>query len=197
MEEKGEIVIDDDLLVPVEVYHNANEASMKGFLSGIQGALHQYFSRRPTNSSGFFVVMDQDIVLQTLPDALEFWTTFLRSCTVDCVSAWIDYADVPHSYPQRDSVFQFYDHKLKYVSPVVMWSNFLVTVIASVVDTHFCVFRDSYWPKWHRHVSTFRSRSPYSLRHLDWYMETENPPPGSVHYLSHQKQVNHWGITRR
>lgn len=167
-------------------YNQSNE------LNDIKYSIQTYYEN--TNCvSNYYVVTDPDVCLfDTNKDILEFYKFILMSNkNIDVVGPMLEIDDIPNKYGLKDLVIK--EHKTKYWNKTpakVNWNDNLFEIQYDKIDTTFGLYRKSF--TFSRLNNGVRTRKPYTARHLDWYIDTNNLTHEQKYYMHSGSKWGNW-----
>jgi len=150
----------------------------------------QAFCRRE-NYNGPYAVTDCDIDLgDASPDSLHLYMELLALYPrAECVGPMLRIADISRSYPlfqeaMKRHIKQFWRHEPR----LAQTSRGQVAFLQTPIDTTFAIHRGG--QPFRRLKDGLRVYCPYEARHLDWYIEPDQPRD-TYRQVSSAK-VSHW-----
>ena len=161
-------------------------------LNKIDAIIQDYFSNHPASN---YVVTDPDIALDNVEgDILNVYSYVLdRLPAINVVGPMLRIDDIPDYYPKKQKVIFNSLHVDFHSRPVntIINENKNIKYIYAPIDTTFAMSRaGSCWMRLKRGIRIF---SPYSARHLDWYIDPEDLSPDQMYYIEHaSKKIAHW-----
>ena len=135
----------------------------------------------------YYVYTDSDVVpVEECPDDfLGFlWTELKRSKDVYKIGLSLKIDDLPDCYKHKQKVIewesQFFNRP---VSRFFFEAN---------IDTTFALYKPGLKVGTNYYVKMLRSAAPYELRHLPWYIDSDNLPEEELFYVKNANTVTHW-----
>lgn len=175
----------------VKIYWE-KKISHVGSLNNFGGIIKDYFKDHPVSN---YIVTDPDIALDNVDgDILDVYTHLLDKLPkITAVGPMLRIDDIPDCYPPKERLITR-SLELTYHSRKVwniQYKNKIIKYILVKIDTTFGMRRaDACW--W-RHMNGARVLSPYSAKHLDWYLDPENLSPDQIYYLKYgSKRISTW-----
>jgi hypothetical protein len=146
--------------------------------------LHGIIDRYAANSH--FIVTDPDVLpIEECPDnAVEYFRELLdRYQDRQKVGFGFKLDDIPDHYRFKDAVLQ---HELGYLR----WAGPESNLNYAPIDTTFALYR----PGASQDISlSCRTQYPYLIRHLPWYIDSNNPGEEEEYYIQHaHSRINSW-----
>jgi hypothetical protein len=144
----------------------------------------------------YYVLTDHDIELDNVrSDILEYYIWLLNKYNVTKVGCSLRLNDIPDSYPKKNKGGHgnkgVIDWESKFwLNPVkATWKNRSNTIYFNQLDTTFSLYHRDYINP----VSSnaIRTDSPYSARHLDWYVNKDNITEDHIYY-NKNNNASHW-----
>jgi len=137
-------------------------------------------------SNNYFIVSDPDVLpIEECPDdAIEYFRSLLDIYTDrQKVGFGFMLNDIPDHYKFKHAVLQ---HELAYLQ----WAGPLPNLNYAPIDTTFALYR----PGASQDISlSCRTQYPYLVRHLPWYIDSNNPPEEEVYYINNaHSRINSW-----
>jgi len=93
--------------------------------------------------------------------------------------------DIPQSNPLREKII---NHESQYWSPFAKKIN--EEVLVAPIDSTFAMYRRT--SNFFLRYPALRTDRPYTLKHLDWYLNKENPTDEMTYYMKTCKPVATW-----
>ena len=165
-------------------------------LNRVDEAVQDYFKNHPKSN---YVVTDPDIALDnTDGDILNIYSRLLeRIPEILAVGPMLRIDDIPDCYPQKEKVNVaagwHIDFHFKRKVNAISCGNKTIRYILAPIDTTFGMSRAG--THWGRYREAARVLSPYSARHLDWYLDPKNLTQDQEYYREHaSKKIAHWSM---
>lgn len=150
-----------------------------------------------TNDSPYYVVTDPDIEIEE--DSRDLLTLFSflldDNPNAKVVGPMLRYDDLPDHYPFKSYIRDVhmpkeYGRKQLWT---IRWNDKPLVVQDGYVDTIFGMYRKTF--RFHNYNRGLLCWSPYSARHLDWYIDPENLAADQIYYKRKNSPVGHWSST--
>lgn len=175
-----------------KVYWKEKFAHRFRFNSHINEVVQNYFNTHPKSN---YVVTDPDIVLDNVRgDVLEVYAHLLDNLPkIDVVGPMLRIDDIPDCYPRKKELITDSQEMKHHSSPVhiIQYKRKPVKYIFSRIDTTFGLHRAE--NNFNRKRPAARVFSPYSARHLDWYLDPENLTSDQKYYMEHASMgITNW-----
>jgi len=157
-------------------------------------------------NSPYYVLTDPDIMFENIDgDILEFYTYFLKTHPgYEAIGPMLVIDDIPDYYPFKAEAIKrhtpFWQASGKYSvigkPKLIKFRKKIIQYQVSPIDTTFALrpvdTRPVYTPV------AVRTRTPYTAKHLDWYIDPDNLSEDQKYYiktsLTH-KGISHWAGT--
>ena len=154
--------------------------------------INDYFSTHPQSN---YVVTDPDVALDsTEGDVLDVYSYLLdKLVKVSVVGPMLRIDDIPDHYPLKEKVTVDSYHTDFHSREVhaICYRNKAIRFVYAPIDTTFGMVKAG--KQWIRPMRGARVLSPYSARHLDWYLDPENLTEDQIYYMEHASmKVAHW-----
>lgn len=136
-----------------------------------------------SNDSDHYIVTDPDIELENpSPELLNFYTSVLKTYnSAPVVGPMLRIDDLPECFRIRDEMIE--SHMIQFWGPQHQRIDFNGTKIQKAgIDTTFGMYRKGF--RFKRLNFGIRVHDPYMARHLDWYMDTDNPTEEQRYYIA-------------
>lgn len=163
-------------------------------LNGIDKIIQNYFFDHPVSN---YVVTDPDIALDDVNgDILEVYSYLLEEVPgINVVGPMLRIDDIPDYYPKKAKVVSkslHVDFHSRTVS-TIKYKDRDIKYIFAPIDTTFAMSKaGTHWMRLKRGARIF---SPYSAKHLDWYINPEDLSPDQTYYIEHaSKKIAHWSM---
>lgn len=159
-------------------------------------AIRDYLQKNP--QCGYYVLTDPDIELDNVKhDILEFYINILNKTKVKSVGPMLRIDDIPDYYPRKQNVIdghgrQFWSKPVNYIT----YKNSEYGFIHCATDTTFQLSSRNNIPSNFPNGNAIRCLSPYSARHLDWYLDPTNLSPCQKYYADGCSSTSHWANPR-
>jgi hypothetical protein len=153
----------------------------------------------------YYVLTDPDIMFENIDgDILEFYTYFLeKNPGFEAIGPMLEIDDIPDYYPFKDEVFKqhqpFWDAtgKLNVIGSkkVIKYNDKSVTYQVSPIDSSFAL-RHTLLQNEVYTAAAVRTRTPYTAKHLDWYIDPDNMTEDQKYYIETANThagISHWG----
>jgi pyruvyltransferase len=158
----------------------------------VLNSIKDYISKNSTCE--YIVMTDPDIELYNVnSDILEFYIHLLKTLNKTSVGPMLEINDIPDEYYNKKIAIaghtkQFWNKPRKKIK----FKNKEYEYINCNTDTTFQIFRAKKMPKTFPHGNSVRTLSPYSAKHLDWYVYPNNITPCQLFYLNTTSKISHW-----
>lgn len=175
----------------VKIYWE-KKISYVGCLNNFGHIIKDYFNGRPASN---YIVTDPDIALDNVDgDILNVYSYLLKELPeIAAVGPMLRIDDIPDHYPPKERLVTR-SLELTYYSRKVWITKYRGRIVKYVlvhIDTTFGMRRAG--TPWWRHMTGARVLSPYSAKHLDWYLDPEDLSPDQVYYLRYgSKRISTW-----
>ncbi len=142
----------------------------------------------------YCVITDPDIELNNVRgDILQVYIHTLNKLNKTSVGPMLEIHDIPDHYPRKKLVLeghgkQFWNKPRQQIS----FKTDTFQYIDCNTDTTFQLFSARNIPKTFPHANSVRFLSPYSARHLDWYIDPNNLTKCQEFYLENTTSISHW-----
>ena len=157
-------------------------------------------------NSPYYVLTDPDIMFKNIDgDILEFYTYFMETNSgYDAIGPMLDINDIPDYYPFKAEAIKrhtpFWDATGKYAiigkPKLIKYRGKIIQYQPSPIDTTFALRPFGSKPIYTSNA--VRTRTPYTAKHLDWYIDPDNLSEDQKYYIdnSHKhKGISHWAGT--
>ena len=166
-----------------------------GGLNSVNECVQDYFGWHPESN---YVVTDPDIALDNVKgDILEVYSHLLKKLrNASVVGPMLRIDDIPDYYPQKERVVKDSWHTnfhQREINTIEYGENEIINFVYAPIDTTFGMARAG--KRWVRPMRGARVLSPYSARHLDWYLDPENLTPDQEYYMKNaSNKIAHWSM---
>jgi len=142
------------------------------------------------------VVTDPDIALDNVNgDILEVYAHLLEMLPeIAVVGPVLRTDNIPDYYPRKEEIITW---EMQHNPPRkgiynIRYKDKVINLIFAKIDTTFGMNRaGKHWGR--RTIKAIRVLSPYSARHLDWYLNPLNLTPDQEYYMKHASAgITHW-----
>lgn len=159
-------------------------------------AIKDYLHHHP--QCEYYVVTDPDIELDDVnDDILDFYIHVLNTTGVNSVGPMLRIDDIPDYYPRKQNVIDGHGHQFwKRPRYRIHYKNNKFSFIHCNTDTTFQLASRKNIPSNFPNGNSIRCLSPYSARHLDWYLDPNNLPPCQKYYAQECSNTSHWANPR-
>ena len=154
--------------------------------------VQHYFESHPKSN---YVITDADVALDNVDgDILDVYDYLLEILPeVSTVGPMLRINDIPDYYQYKEKVQA--DHQKYFWSKEVesiQYKDKIIKYIFTKIDTTFGMNRAG--TQWKRMKAiAIRTMSPYLAKHLDWYLDLENPTPDQEYYMKHaSERIANW-----
>jgi len=174
-----------------KVYWKARIKHPKG-LNRIDRNIQDYFKTHPGSN---YVVTDPDIALDNVDgDIFNVYSYLLNAMPeIEVVGPMLRIDDIPDYYRNKKIVeSRHYKNFWSKERNYIQYKNKTIEYIHSKhIDTTFAMNRA--WTRWRRLKLCIRTLSPYLAKHLDWYLDLDNPTPDQKHYIEYASSaISNW-----
>ena len=177
----------------IKVYWAEKVTNQEG-LNALDENIQDYFRTHPKTN---YIVTDNDIALDNVEgDILEVYSYLLGTISeINVVGTMLRIDDIPNCYPYKKDLINGKRglHKMFHLAPrhTINYKGKEIKYISAFIDTTFGMYRKG--THWHRGQRGIRTCSPYSSKHLDWYICPENLTDDQKYYMEHSsKAISHW-----
>ncbi len=142
----------------------------------------------------YYVLTDPDIELDNVSgDILDFYIWLNRKYGNDLVvGPMLRIDDIPNYYPKKKLAIQKHMAQFWHKKPQpITWKGKQYNIQHSPIDTTFQLAHRSSIIKFPR--LGIRCYTPYSARHLDWYIDPNNMTDDQKYYSKNALKTAHWG----
>ena len=158
--------------------------------------IDDYYQKHPLCEH--YVMTDPDIELDNVNgDILELYIHTLKETKAVSVGPMLRIDDIPDYYSRKDMAIDYHTQQFwsqdKFIIP---FKKEKYRFIACSTDTTFqlCSFKNR--PTRFPHPESIRFFSPYSARHLDWYIDPNNLTPCQKYYQQTASDISHWNKSK-
>jgi hypothetical protein len=175
------------------IYNLDKIKNMDDFDKNVQESLTKYYS---SNYSQYYAVTDVDISFEnTNNDVLDLYISMIKELKVN-VGPELNIDDLPDEYPLKNSVIihniyqmlDYYPQRKEFTH-----NKQIINYHPYPIDSTFTLFDYEQNKIYKRCNNTIRVHSPYSAKHLDWYINILDTPEDYECYFKKQSQVGSWG----
>ncbi len=155
-------------------------------------SINNYLATHP--ECEYYVLSDPDIELDHVNgDILEFYLWLLDKYGKHLVvGPMLRINDIPDYYPKKKLAIKRHTQQFWSKKPEqLVWKNNPTFIQHSPIDTTFQLVHKSNKCDYPR--AGIRCYSPYSARHLDWYINPNNMTADQKYYSSNASSMAHWG----
>ena len=162
-------------------------------LNSINAIVQDYFTTHPASN---YIVTDPDVALDAVDgDILDVYSYLLETMPgINVVGSAMRIDDIPKHYRNRKRVRA--RHKNRFWSKVpysIQYKDKTIRYVPASIDSTFGMSRAG--TIWRRLKRGILVRHPYSAKHLDWYLDLENPTPDQAYYMEHaSRKIAHWSM---
>jgi len=176
----------------IKVYRNNRIRHLED-LNYIDHNIQDYFKNHPASN---YVVTDPDVELDNVEgDILDIYGYLLEALPrIVAVGPMLKIDDIPDHYHNKRKVQVghyrgFWSKKINSIK----YKRKTIKFIYCSIDTTFAMNRAK--THWKRLQKSIRTMSPYSARHLDWYLDPKNLTPDQEYYIKYaSRAVAHWSM---
>lgn len=175
------------------IYRNVSNNPFRNVFANIEDYKRKYNPK-------YFVVTDPDIALDKNPgDVLELYKHLLnKNKHVHSVGPMLRINDIPNYYTLRDEVFKRHGSIWRLPTKTIKWKSMSVRYCRFPIDSTFGMYRGNsqfIFDKRRTKVPALRVHAPYTARHLDWYINPQNPSEDQKIYQRAASEVAHWSAS--
>jgi len=162
----------------------------------IREDMQNYFQNHPKSN---YVITDPDIFLDNVgSDILEVYTYFLEKIPqINAVGPMLRIDDIPDSYPAKNFLISSSLH-VKFNSAKVeniQYKDREIKYVFAPIHTSFAMYRkETKWGGYSKNA--IRVLAPYSVKHLDWYVDPQKLTEDQEYYMKHASRNAHWSKWR-
>lgn len=156
--------------------------------------INDYYQKHP--ECEYYVMTDPDIELDNVNgDILDIYIHILNSTKAISVGPMLRIDDIPDYYPRKELAIsrhtpQFWDPSIQKYQ--ISFKDNQILFILCNTDTTFQLSSFTNIPTHFPHNNSIRVFSPYSARHLDWYIDPNNLTPCQKYYQDTTTDISHW-----
>lgn len=128
-------------------------------------------------------------------DILNVYSHFLKTLPkINVVGSMLRVDDIPRHYYNRKRLMTTYSQTLKSKKiNSIQYKDESINFIYAPIDSTFGMSRAG--TQWVRLKGGIRVMSPYSARHLDWYLDLKNPTQDQRYYIENaSKNIANWSL---
>ncbi len=158
----------------------------------VKHTIDAYLSIHP--ECQYYVVTDPDIELDNVNgDILKYYIWLLNKYGKNLVvGPMLRIDDIPDHYPKKELAIKLHRQQFWHKTPIpIVWKDKRVCIQHSPIDTTFQLAHRSNKRTFPR--PGIRCYTPYSARHLDWYIDPNNMTSDQKYYSSRATRIAHWG----
>jgi len=150
--------------------------------------------KRKNPNCKYIIITDPDIELYNVNgDILDLYIYTLNKLNKTSVGPMLKIDDIPDYYYNKKAAIrghktQFWNKKPK----KILFQNKQYKYIECNTDTTFQLFSSKKIPSKFPHKNSIRFLSPYSARHLDWYIDANNITPCQLFCNMNSTSISHW-----
>ena len=150
----------------------------------VSSAIYQWYKE---NDSEYYIVTDPDIEIENpSPKLLEYYIKLLNAFPkVTVVAPMLRIDDIPESFRLKTDMVKSHNKQFWH-KPYFEFDGIKCT--PSAVDTTFGMYRKSF--VFRRLNHGIRVHEPFMAKHLDWYIDLDNPSEEQEYYWSHASNVS-------
>lgn len=178
--------------VNIKIYWRKRIRASKG-LNEVDKNIQDYFMTHPASN---YVVTDPDIALDAVDgDILDVYSYLLEAIPrISVVGAALRIDDIPEHYRNKERIYTRHEGRFWTKEPhSIQYEDKIIKYVPTFIDSTFGMSRAG--SSWKRRKKGILVRHPYSARHLDWYLDLENPTPDQAYYMTHaSRQIAHWSV---
>ena len=155
-------------------------------------SVNSYLNEHP--KCQYYIITDPDIELDNVNgDILDFYIHLLNKFGKNLViGPMLRIDDIPNYYPKKKDVIKRHTTQFWHKTPQIeKWKTGTFKIQKACIDTTFqLTHRDNKrtFPR-----PGIRCYSPYSARHLDWYINPKNMTEDQKYYSKTSLAIAHWG----
>ena len=145
-------------------------------------------------------------VFKQFKDSYYVYTDSDMEISEECPDDFMQhFLNVLHQYPlsqkvgfglRIDDLPDYFDNKQKVIAHETrFWQHPVVTELYKAeIDTTFALYRPYCKGVANRYSEVYRTGAPYLIRHLPWYVNSENMSEEEQYYVNNITQSTHWSI---
>lgn len=160
--------------------------------TSVQNTIKKYLRQNP--DCQYYVITDPDIELDNVNgDILDFYIWLCKKNNNKLViGPMLRIDDIPDYYSKKELAIKRHKAQFWNTKPTpIKWNDNEYNIQYSPIDTTFQLcHRNMHYNFPRRGI---RCYSPYSARHLDWYINPENLTKDQLYYSKHSSNIAHWG----
>lgn len=161
---------------------------------GINENIQDYFRIYPKSN---YIVTDPDIFLDNVNgDISEVYAHLLNIVPeIIAVGPMLRIDDIPDYYPLKEQLLSNSRHKEFHSRPqhTISYNKEKIGYVFAPIDTTFAMFRaETQWQRTRKGIKAIRTFAPYSAKHLDWYIDSQNLTEDQEYYMKHASTNAHW-----
>ena len=149
-----------------------------------------------TNDSPYYITADPDIEMdENCPlDILDLYISLMEKYSnKNGVAPMLRLNDIPLHYPLRDIVLRNQNNIFRKSRELnEEWNGKIIKILDNVVDATWGFYKKDYI-KNGLTKNVLRTKSPYIVRHLDWYINPKELTDDQKYYiLTNKTRYGHW-----
>jgi hypothetical protein len=158
----------------------------------VKNTINTYLNDHP--ECKYYVLTDPDIELDEINgDIIDFYMHCLEELKCSSVGPMLRIDDIPDHYPKKNIAIsrhrsQFWDKQPK----IIPFKSNEYKYISCSTDTTFQFCKSTFRPSSYPYGGAVRTFSPYSCRHLDWYIDPKNLTDCQKYYIENTTNISHW-----
>ena len=158
----------------------------------VMNSVKDYLKKNP--KCEYIIITDPDIELFNVNgDILDLYIYALNKLNKISAGPMLEIKDIPDYYYNKTAAIkghtnQFWSKKRKNI----LFKNQRYQYIDCNTDTTFQIFSSKKIPKSFPHTNSIRFLSPYSAKHLDWYVNANNISPCELFCNMNTTKISHW-----
>ena len=145
-------------------------------------------------------------VFKQFKDSYYVYTDSDMEISEECPDDFMQhFLNVLHQYPlsqkvgfglRIDDLPDYFENKQKVIAHETrFWQHPVVTELYKAeIDTTFALYRPYCKGVANRYSEVYRTGAPYLIRHLPWYVNSENMSEEEQYYVNNITQSTHWSI---
>ena len=145
----------------------------------------------------YYIITDPDILLDNVNDnILQFYIWLLeeekKKGNSYVIGPMLRIDDIPNFYPRKKLATKKHLQQFWKKKPInITWNDSIYQIQYSLIDTTFqLIDATNLSNKFPR--EGIRCYSPYSAKHLDWYIDPNNMEADQIYYSKHSSNISHW-----
>lgn len=158
----------------------------------VVNSVRDYISKHP--ECEYCIITDPDIELYNVnKDILDLYIYALNILEKTTIGPMLEINDIPDYYHLKKQAIKGHTDQF-WSKPVeeIQYYGYNYKYISCNTDTTFQLFSVKNIPKNFPHSQSIRFFSPYSAKHLDWYINPNNLYPCQLYCYMNSSNISHW-----